>query len=256
MTDLPRFDVLGIGIHAVNMDMAVEAIAEAIRADRKGYVCARDAHGIVEAQKSPRLRSVINSSFLTVPDGMPLVWIGWLRGHRQMDRVYGPDLMERVCQTSCLKGWTHFLCGGRPGVAEELKRKLEIRFRGIRVLGAFCPPFRPLTAEEEEKLTAQLRALQPDIVWVGMSTPKQEFFMADYLPRLETKIMIGVGAAFDFHTGRVRQAPRWIQRSGMEWCFRLCMEPRRLGRRYMSTIPRFAFLVLLEQMRIRGDARG
>ena len=148
-----------------------------------------------------------------------------------MGRVYGPELMEAVFAWSRAHGKTHFFYGGNTGVAEALKLRLEQRFPGIRIVGSYTPPFRPLTAAEFEELRSKVASVQPDFFWVGLSTPKQERFMAEHLQKLDAKIMLGVGAAFDFHAGKVTQAPRWIQRSGFEWLFRLCAEPRRLDRK-------------------------
>jgi len=174
---------------------------------------------------------------------MPMVWMGRLRGHREMSRVYGPDLMLEVCAWSETHPCRHFFYGGVPGVAELLVEKLKAKFPKLEVVGIFTPPFRPLNAAEEKELQEMVRAAKPDIMWVGLSTPKQEKFMAEFLPKLDATLMIGVGAAFDFHAGRVRQAPRWMQRSGLEWLFRMACEPRRLGMRYLKNNPLFALKI-------------
>jgi N-acetylglucosaminyldiphosphoundecaprenol N-acetyl-beta-D-mannosaminyltransferase len=197
------------------------------------------------------LHRILNGAWLNTPDGMPMVWVGRLRGFRSMSRVYGPDLMYLVCDFTQKKDYTHFLYGGAEGVAPELKRRLEEKFPGLKIVGTYTPPFRPLEAAEEAELTRTINALQPDIVWVGLSTPKQEKFMARFRPRLDVTLMFGVGAAFDFHAGRVRQAPRWMQRSGLEWFFRLCSEPRRLWRRYLTNNPRFVFRILCQLLGLR-----
>jgi N-acetylglucosaminyldiphosphoundecaprenol N-acetyl-beta-D-mannosaminyltransferase len=198
----------------------------------------------MEAQSDPKLREILNHAFLNTPDGVPMVWVGRTRGFREMNRVYGPDLMLLVAEFTQAKGYTHFLYGGADGVAQELKARLEKRFPGIRIVGTYTPPFRPLNEAEEADLIQQVNALKPDIIWVGLSTPKQEKFMAQYGPRLDATLMFGVGAAFDFHAGRVKQAPRWMQRSGLEWFFRLCTEPRRLWKRYLTNNPRFIWRIL------------
>jgi len=197
------------------------------------------SHGVVEAQDDAAFKNILNGAFLCTPDGMPMVWAGRLRGHREMSRVYGPDLMLDVCAWSESSGCRHFFYGGSEGVAELLAQKLKARFPKLEVCGTFTPPFRPLSAEEVAGLQQQITAAMPDILWVGLSTPKQEKFMAEYLPKLDVTLMIGVGAAFDFHSGRVRQAPRWMQRSGLEWFYRLCCEPRRLAKRYFRNNPLF-----------------
>jgi N-acetylglucosaminyldiphosphoundecaprenol N-acetyl-beta-D-mannosaminyltransferase len=198
------------------------------------------------AQDDPALRTILNHAFLNTPDGMPLVWLGRWHGHRQVTRVYGPDLMLAVCDAGRAVGLTHYFYGGVPGVAEELRTRLTARFPGLRVVGASTPPFRPLTAAEAAALQDEVARTRPDVLWVGLSTPKQERFMAAHAATLDTGLLVGVGAAFDFHAGRVRQAPRWIQRSGGEWLFRLCLEPRRLGPRYLKANPRFVLGVFAQ----------
>lgn len=244
-------NVLGIGISTLNLDLALQEVARALEHKNKGYVCVTGVHGVMEAQQDGELRRILNGAWLNTPDGMPMVWVGRLRGFRSMSRVYGPDLMYLVCDFTREKNYTHFLYGGAEGVAPELKRRLEEKFPGLKIVGTYTPPFRPLEAAEEAELTRTINALQPDIVWVGLSTPKQEKFMARFRPRLDVTLMFGVGAAFDFHAGRVRQAPRWMQRSGLEWFFRLCSEPRRLWRRYLTNNPRFVFRIACQFLGLR-----
>ncbi len=184
---------------------------------------------------------------------MPLVWLGKHELGPEIDRVYGPDLMLEVFRATQATAFRHFFYGGAPGVADELRTRMESAFPGVQVVGTYCPPFRPLNAEEEAELIALVAEKKPDIIWVGLSTPKQERFMAGYLSKLDTTLMFGVGAAFDFHTGRVRQAPRWIQRAGFEWLFRMCAEPRRLARRYCKINPRFLWRIALQLTGLRRD---
>jgi N-acetylglucosaminyldiphosphoundecaprenol N-acetyl-beta-D-mannosaminyltransferase len=249
--NIERVNVLGVGISAINLDVAKQAFTEAILKRSKGYVCVSGVHGVMESQADSRLREIHNRAFLCTPDGMPMVWLGRMNGFKHMDRVYGPDLMLDIFSASVQNGWKHFFYGGANGVALELKARLESRFPGVKITGTYEPPFRPLNPDEEKALTQLVSDTKPDIFWVGLSTPKQERFMAEYLQRLDTTLMVGVGAAFDFHAGRVKQAPRWIQRSGMEWFFRLCTEPRRLWRRYLKNNPRFVFLTLCQRLGIR-----
>lgn len=180
-----------------------------------------------------------------------MVWMGRAAGFRQMGRVYGPDLMVEVCRVSQTAGFRHFLFGGAPGVADELKLRLEKQFPGLQIAGCYTPPFRPLNDGEQQALEKQIRELKPDIMWVGLSTPKQEKFMSEFLPKLDVMLMAGVGAAFDFHSGRVKQAPRWVQRSGLEWLYRLGQEPRRLWRRYLRNNPLFVARVCLQKSGLR-----
>ena len=239
-----RVNVLGVGISVLNLRTALAAIADAVRARSKGYICVTGVHGVMEAQEHGAFKKILNGAFLCTPDGMPMVWAGKLAGHREMGRVYGPDLMLDVCAWSETSGAKHFFYGGADGVAELLAQKLKAKFPKLAVVGTFTPPFRALNAEEEKSLAEQVRAARPDILWVGLSTPKQEKFMAEFLPKLDATLMIGVGAAFDFHSGRVRQAPRWMQRSGLEWLYRLACEPRRLAKRYFRNNPLFVWQFL------------
>ena len=241
-----RVNVLGVGISVLNLRTALAAIAGAVGARRKGYICVTGVHGVMEAQDDAAFKKILNDAFLCTPDGMPMVWAGKLAGHRDMRRVYGPDLMLDICAWSETSGCKHFFYGGADGVAELLAHKLKAKFPKLAVVGCYTPPFRALTADEEAQLQAQVRAARPDILWVGLSTPKQEKFMAEFLPKLDTTLMIGVGAAFDFHSGRVRQAPRWMQRSGLEWLYRLGCEPRRLAWRYGRNNPRFVLQYLAQ----------
>jgi len=246
-----RVNVLGVGITVLNLQSAVEFIAHALKHREKGYITVTGVHGVTEAQTDPQFRRILNRSYLCTPDGMPMVWAGKLCGFSEMDRVYGPDLMESVMRWSLSSGATHFFYGGAEGVARDLKGRLDERFPGIKIVGCFTPPFRPMNDVEEKALQASLEESRPDIMWVGLSTPKQEKFMAEYLAKLPVTLMIGVGAAFDFHSGRVKQAPYWMQRSGLEWFFRLCQEPRRLWRRYLKNNPLFVLRIFAQWSGLR-----
>ena len=249
--EICRANVLGVGISALNLDLAVAAVAQAVEQKAKGYVCVTGVHGVSEAQHDPAFRAILNQAFLNTPDGMPTVWMGRWQGFGDMARVYGPDLMLRVCELSQTRGWTHFLYGGAPGVADELKRRLEQRFPAIKIVGTYTPPFRPLTAEEEQELARVVETVKPDVFWVGLSTPKQEKFMAQHWQTLDATLFFGVGAAFDFHAGRVRQAPLWMQRTGLEWLFRLACDPGRLWKRYLKNNPLFIARALCQLAGIR-----
>jgi len=241
-----RVNILGVGLSAINLDLALAAVAGALERKSKGYVCVTGVHGVMEAQQDEQFRAILNRSFLNTPDGMPMVWIGKLSGRGHMNRVYGPDLMNLVCEFTRTRGYSHFLYGGGEGVAQELGRRLEKQFPGIQIAGSYTPPFRALSSPEEAEMLRIINESKPDIVWVGLSTPKQEKFMARYQEALQATLLFGVGAAFDFHAGKVRQAPRWIQRSGLEWLFRLGCEPRRLWRRYLRNNPRFVYRVFCQ----------
>ncbi len=239
-----RVNVLGVGLSVLNLQSALDEIAAAIRDKRKGYICVTGVHGVMEAQSDETFRRILNNAFLCTPDGMPMVWMGKIHGHKEMRRVYGPDLMLDVCKWSETSGAKHFFYGGADGVADLLAKKLKEKFPKMEIAGTFTPPFRALTAQEEKELQEKISATKPDIFWVGLSTPKQEKFMAEFLPKLDATLMIGVGAAFDFHSGRVKQAPLWMQRSGLEWFYRLCQEPKRLAKRYFKNNPLFALKIV------------
>ena len=242
--EIQRVNVLGVGLSVINLQTALAAVAEAVAQRRKGYICVTGVHGVIEAQDDPEFRRILNNAFLCTPDGMPMVWMGRWRGHKEMRRVYGPDFMLDVCAWSQKSGCRHFFYGGAEGVAKLLREKLTARFPGLHVVGCYAPPFRPLNADEASALQKKIHDCRPDILWVGLSTPKQEKFMAEFLPKLEATLMVGVGAAFDFHSGRVKQAPRWMQRCGLEWFYRMCSEPRRLAKRYLRNNPRFLWKVM------------
>lgn len=248
-----RVDVLGVGVSAITMDDAVGRIERWIRDDAREYVCITTVHGIMESHRDLALREVMNRSGLTTPDGMPLVWLAHRAGHRRVTRVYGPDLLLRMAEVAAHRGYRFFFYGGAEGVPEELAARLTARFPGLDVVGCLSPPFHALSPEEDAEVVATINSTQPDIVWVGLSTPKQEQWMAGHLGRVEAKVMIGVGAAFDFHSGRKRQAPRWMQRSGLEWLFRLVQEPRRLGRRYVVYNTQFVYRIARRSLRRRDD---
>jgi len=247
----PRVNVLGVGVHAINLDSAVKNLGQAVATQTKGYVCVTGVHGISEAQADPEFRDILNGALLNTPDGMPMVWMGRWFGFKEMSRVYGPDLLIEVCRVSETTGWRHFFFGGAPGTAEVLATALQTRFPKLQVVGTNTPPFRPLTPGEFQELQTQVAAAQPDFFWVGLSTPKQERFMAAALGSLEVPVMLGIGAAFDLVSGKVRQSPRWIQRSGFEWLFRLIQEPRRLWKRYLKNNPLFVWRIFLQLTGLR-----
>ena len=251
LTALPRANVLGVGVHAIDMQQAVGEIEGAIAERRRGYVCVTGVHGVMEAQRDRSLIPVFADALLVVPDGMPTVWMGRFQGLRKMERVFGPDLMIEVAWRSQAKRYSHFFYGGAPGVAEQLRAVLQRRCPSMRIVGTYTPPFRKLTDAEELDLLRAVDRAKPDIVWVGLSTPKQERFMAEYLPRLNTTLMIGVGAAFDFHTGRIKDSSRWLKRAGLQWLHRLIQEPPRLWKRYLVNNPQFIFQAGLQLAGLR-----
>lgn len=248
----PHADVFGIDISAINMNRALDLSERWIATGKSAYICMTGVHGVMEAQSNANLRRILNEAFINAPDGMPMSWVGWLQGHMQMDRVYGPDFMANLCRLSVSKGYRHYLYGGQPGVAQELKDALQKRFPGLQVVGTCTPPFRNLTQDEEDALLKDVQDAKPDILWVGLSTPRQECFMADYMQRLHVPLVVGVGAAFDFHTGRLHEAPAWIKRAGFQWLHRLLQDPRRLWKRYLLNNPVFLWRMVLQLLRQRS----
>ncbi len=246
-----RCNVLGVKVSAIDMGQAIRLADAHIQAGSKGYICVTGVHGIMEAQKNSRLLEIFNRSLMTTPDGMPTVWVGRLQGHRNMRRVYGPDFMFDFCSMSVSRGYRHFLYGGNPGIAELLAGVLTKRFPGIQIVGTYTPPYRPLNLTEEQELRELVSATKPDVIWVGLSSPKQDQFMAEYLERLDTRLMVGVGAAFDIHTGKIADAPSWVKLSGMQWFHRLCQEPRRLWKRYLINIPKFLWRIALQLLGLK-----
>jgi N-acetylglucosaminyldiphosphoundecaprenol N-acetyl-beta-D-mannosaminyltransferase len=233
------------------MDQAILACDRLIADNGRGYVSVTGVHGIMEAQSDPAFRAILNQSFLCLPDGMPTVWVGHLQGHRSMRRVYGPDFMMEFCRHSVARDYRHFLYGGKQGVARELATTLRRRFAGLQIVGTYTPPFQPLSADEDREITEMFKACKPDVIWIGLSTPKQERFMAQYLGRLDAKLMIGVGAAFDVHTDHLKDASAWVKAAGLQWLHRFLQEPRRLWRRYLLNNPRFLFNIALQFANIK-----
>jgi N-acetylglucosaminyldiphosphoundecaprenol N-acetyl-beta-D-mannosaminyltransferase len=245
--NIPRLNVLGVGISCIDLDTAVTLAEEAIENGPRGYVCVTGVHGVMEAQADPEFKKIQNLSLFTTPDGVPLVWLGRFRNYA-IRRVYGPDFMLAMCRISERRGYTHFFYGGKIGVADSLKCSLQKKFPDLQVVGTYTPPFRPLTSKEETELFEIVGAAKPDFFWVGLSTPKQERFMAEYINRLPAKVMVGVGAAFDLHTGGIKDSPAWIKNAGLQWFHRLLQEPRRLWRRYLINNPRFVYRAILQQL--------
>ena len=239
----PSYNILGISVSALSFAQTRDAIIGARGQLHRGYICFGTAHGLTLAQSDPVLKGIYNDALLTTPDGMPLVWLG----PRHVERVYGPDVLLAVCDAGRAHGLRHYFYGGAPGVADALATQLTARFPGLEVAGTHSPPYRPLVAEEFSAFRAEISRLRPDIIWIGLGSPKQEIFMAAHAPQLDAALLIGVGAAFDFHSGRIRQAPRWLQRSGLEWLFRLWTEPRRLAHRYLVTNTLFVLHVLAQR---------
>jgi N-acetylglucosaminyldiphosphoundecaprenol N-acetyl-beta-D-mannosaminyltransferase len=245
-----QFRVLGVGVNAIQIPDVVAQMERWI-SERDGchFIAVTGMHGVTEAQHDPFFKRVLNSADLVVPDGMPLVWLGRRYGHSLKRRVYGPELMQTFCSATGAI-YRHFLFGGVPGVAASLGQVLNEKY-GIVVVGDYSPPFRSLSIEEDEQTVALIHAAKPDVLWVGLSTPKQERWMYEHRPKLRVPVVVGVGAAFDLNSGRTRQAPRWMRERGLEWSFRLMQEPRRLWRRYIIYGSQFVWNVALELLSLR-----
>jgi len=244
-------NVLGVGLSVTNLPEAAKLILDTISEGCRGYVCVTGVHGVSVAQGNMEFRRILNNSLLNVPDGMPMSWIGWIQGHKTMDRVYGPDLMLEISEQGIPLQIRHFYYGGKSGVAPLLKDKMMQRFPGLNVVGTYTPPFRPLTDVEIDELRSTISKMKPDIVWIGLGTPKQEKCAADFFSLLDSKVFIAVGAAFDFHAGLVLQSPHWMQRAGLEWLFRLFVEPKRLWKRYLINNPLFIIRIILQLSGVR-----
>jgi len=248
MTTPPSFNVLGIGLSAIDIPMALMVIDQWIAHREQRYVCVLNVHCLVESRRNPPLRQIYNGAGLRTPDGMPLVWLAHWHKQPTVSRVYGPDLMLALCG---VPGYRHFLYGGSEIALNALAANLERQFPGFNLVGKFSPPFRNLTSSEDEQTIALINNSQADIVWIGLGTPRQDFWIRDHRAQLNVPVLIGVGAAFDFLSGHKPQAPHWMQRHGFEWLFRLLSEPRRLWRRYLIDNPLFLLMALAQMLHLR-----
>jgi N-acetylglucosaminyldiphosphoundecaprenol N-acetyl-beta-D-mannosaminyltransferase len=238
--EIPTRDILGVPVSLVDYDRTMTVMDTMVERREPGYVCVAPVHALMVAQDDPSMRAALSSATLVVPDGMPVVWAANLLGERLEDRVYGPELMQRYSQRCAERGHRIWLYGGRDqGSLVQLALSLRRRHPGIRVVGGYSPPFRALGRDEEDAVARQINDARPDVLWVGIGVPKQEKWMARMRERLDVPVMCGVGAAFDFHAGRISMAPTWMQQRGLEWIYRTMQEPRRLLRRYLTTNPRF-----------------
>jgi N-acetylglucosaminyldiphosphoundecaprenol N-acetyl-beta-D-mannosaminyltransferase len=247
---IPQFKVLGVKVSAVQIPAVITEMEKWID-QRSGchFIAVTGMHGVTEAQHDPHFKQILNTADLVVPDGMPLVWIGRKRGYQLKRRVYGPELMQSFCRNTRDR-YSHFFYGGMPGVPELLGDTLRREY-GVGVAGEYSPPFRKLSCEEDEEIIKLINASEADVLWIGLSTPKQERWMYEHRSRLRVPVVVGVGAAFDLNTGRLRQAPGWMRESGLEWCFRLLAEPRRLWRRYLLYGSEFVWSLAVEFLGLR-----
>jgi N-acetylglucosaminyldiphosphoundecaprenol N-acetyl-beta-D-mannosaminyltransferase len=240
-----RVWVVGAPVSAVDMRSAIVRIRDWVREKRSRYVCLTDVRSIMLARSDPALDHALKDADLVLADGMPLVWTARSRGVKSIGRVAGPDFMHEICRLSP-GNWTHFLLGGAKGVPERLTQSLTALNPGLSICGTYSPPFLPLSEAEDNEIVERLNSAKPDIVWIGLGCPKQELWMAQHAGRVPGAIMIGVGAAFDFLSGRIPRAPRWMRNNGLEWLHRLLTEPRRLWKRYLVLAPKFVVLAAVE----------
>lgn len=253
---LRKVDILGVPVSALDMSSAVTEITRRVDARGGGYVCAADMNSIMQAQRNPAHLEALRSADLVVADGTPLVWTARARGAGQFSRVPGPDLMLEICGVGVKYGWRHYFYGGAEGVAQDLAAAMKRLHPGLGVAGLGSPPFRPLSPEERRADVASITKADPHIVWVGLGCPKQEAWMKENRLMLDRALLIGVGAAFDFHSSRVQRAPQLMRRYGLEWLHRLGSEPKRLWRRYLLLGPEFLFRAAIESIRHRTSARS
>jgi N-acetylglucosaminyldiphosphoundecaprenol N-acetyl-beta-D-mannosaminyltransferase len=245
-----RVNILGIGANPITMEDALDQIGDWIVQREKNYVCVMPAHSVMDCFEDPELRRIFNRSGMTTPDGMSIVWLLKLNGYRFVERVYGPDLMISAMSISKTKKWRHYFLGGTQEVLDRLQDSIRSEYPGVEIRGTFSPPFRPLTQDEENQIVKKINESQADILWVGMGSPRQEKWMAENKQKMDVPVMIGVGAAFDFLSGAKPQAPQWVQKSGMEWFYRLCKEPGRLWKRYIR-YPKFVILALCQLLKLK-----
>lgn len=241
-----KFCILNVGISAIDAIDACSVIEGAIAERQKIYVCVCPVSTIMECKRDKKVLESVNSADLVTPDGMPVVWIGRGLGHKNIRRVYGPELMQEICRISSEKGYKNYFYGSSPDVLNKLKEKLYEKYPSLNISGIFSPPFRSLSKDEDDKIVEGINKSKPDIVWVGLGSPKQDLWMYEHRQRVSAPVMVGVGAAFDFLAGTKPQAPRWIRNNGFEWLFRLMTEPKRLWRRYLIDNPLFIYYVMVE----------
>lgn len=247
MTSPARFRVLGVEVDAAEFAKTLERVLRAPETGERLAIHFATVHSLVEAHDQNEVRDALATGIVE-PDGMPLVWIGKVAG-RSVERVCGPDFMPALIEQGIPLGRRHFFYGGAEGVPETIAERLMERFPGLQVAGTFSPPFRPLTNEERDAVIQRINEADPDYVWVGLGTPKQDLWLAENRPRLNASALLAVGAAFDLLAGRRRRAPRWMQRTGTEWIYRLATEPRRLWARYTLVNARFVGLLLRDRLR-------
>jgi N-acetylglucosaminyldiphosphoundecaprenol N-acetyl-beta-D-mannosaminyltransferase len=239
-----KFSILGINVSAINLALACQLVESCIENKEKIYICVAPVSTLVSCHEDPRYRNVVNEADIVTPDGMPLVWWARRKGFKQVQRTYGPDFMLALCDFGQNQEYKHYLLGATVDTCRKLEQNLKTRFLDIKIVGAFSPPFRELSEEENQQMIEDINSAHPDIVWVGLGSPKQDFWMKRNRDKINASVLVGVGAAFDFIAGVKPQAPRWMRQSGLEWLFRLCSEPQRLWKRYLIGNTKFIYYLL------------
>ena len=244
-----RINICGVRVSAVNLTIACDIFDGWIRDRKKTYVCVAPVSTIVDCQSDDEYKRIVNKADMVTPDGMPVVWVGRLKGSTTIDRTYGPDLMHAFCDYSQAKGYKHYFYGGSESTCSLLKSVLNNKFHNLNIIGSFAPPLRPVHAKESSEIIDKINSSNPDIIWVGLGSPKQDYWMYEHRDLFKAPILVGVGAAFDFIAGTKKQAPKWMQRSGLEWLYRLCCEPKRLWRRYLIGNTKFLYYLMTDLFR-------
>ena len=251
MNHYRKANILGVAVDVTNYDSAVKKVLSLIKEDEHHYICVASTQDIIIAQRDVKFKRIVNNADLVTADGWPVVWAMELSGMEQRGRVTGPDLMLEVCKESINKRYSHYFFGGAPGVPELLSKKLGQKYPGLIVKGAFSPPFKEIITQESEEILKMLNSSKADILWIGLSTPKQQYWIESNLDKINIPVVFAVGAAFDFHSGRIKRAPVWMQKYGLEWFYRLCQEPKRLWKRYFIFLPKFAFLFAGQLLKLK-----
>lgn len=254
---LPRFSLLDARLTAARIDDVVDRVVALAQGNGKHYVCVFAADSLLKCRDNPELAEIANASDMTLCDGMPLVWVGRKIAKLDMNRCYGPDVMIKTIERGCAKGLRHFFYGCDCNETfDKLKTNLVSKFPDVIIAGNYVPPFRELSPNEKSEIVRLINDSKADCVWVGIGTPRQDFWIREFRPLVDAPVMLSVGAAFNFHAGTVRQAPRWMMRCGLEWLFRLMAEPRRLWRRYLIGNPRFLWLIAKQAVTKRPAPLG
>ncbi len=239
-----RCDILGSKVNVIKTDEALNNIEDLLNRQSSSYICFSNVHTIVTGRQNLKFRDITNNASIVFPDGMPLVWLCKFNGYCDLEKCSGPDLMEKIFEVSEKKGYTHYLYGSTQETLRLLYNNLKCKYKTLKIVGMFSPPFRPLTEEEDKMLLDSINKLDPDFIWVGLGAPKQEIWMMEHVNKIKSSVLIGVGAAFNFHSGLVKRAPLWMQNIGLEWLYRLMQEPRRLWKRYLITNALFIYYIL------------